>query len=140
MSRVLGLDIGTVRIGVALSDLERFVATPLTTVPARDEQGAIREILALIETHEVTEIVAGLPLDLDGEVGRAAKRTARFLERLAAKTPLTIHSIDERMTSVQAERTLIDADLSRARRKQVIDRVAASLILQTWLDAHRKWS
>ena len=136
MSRVLGLDIGTVRIGVALSDLERLVATPLTTIPGRDEQAAVRAIVALLEEHDVGAIVAGLPLDLDGGSGRAAKRTERFLERLAQRTPLAIHYVDERMTSVQAERTLLDADLSRARRKEVIDRVAASLILQTWLDAH----
>lgn len=140
MSRVLGLDIGTVRIGVALSDLERVIATPLTTLPGRDEQAAVSLIVALIKEHEITDIVAGLPLDLDGSTGRAAKRTERFLERLAAKTPVAIHYIDERMTSVQAERTLLDADLSRARRKQVIDRVAASLILQTWLDANRRWT
>lgn len=137
MARALGLDIGTVRIGVALSDLEQRIATPLTTLPGRDEQAAIRAILDLIQEHEISALVAGLPLDLDGSHGRAAKRTQRFLERLGERTAIPIDYIDERMTSVQAERTLLDADLSRARRKQVVDRVAASLILQTWLDAKR---
>lgn len=132
--RVLGVDVGTVRIGIALSDTERMVATPLVTVPGRDEQAAISAIAALVAEHGVTVIVAGLPLDLDGSTGRAAKRTLRFLERLEARVGCTIHTIDERLTSVQAERHLLDADLSRARRKAVVDQVAAALILQSFLD------
>lgn len=133
--RALGIDIGTVRIGVALSDTERMVATPLVTIPGRDEQAAISAIAALIHEHQVTTVVAGLPLDLDGSNGRAAKRTLRFIERLEARIGFDVHTIDERLTSVQAERHLLDADLSRARRKEVVDQVAAALILQSFLMA-----
>lgn len=131
--RVLGIDVGTVRIGIALSDEERLVATPLVTIPGRDEQAALSQISALIEEHNITALVAGLPLDLDGSTGRAAKRTLRFLERLEQRTGLHVHLLDERLTSVQAERHLLDADLSRSRRKAVLDQVAAALILQSFL-------
>ena len=133
--RVLGIDVGTVRIGIALCDEERMVATPLVTVPGRDQQAALSQIVSLIEEHNITELVAGLPLDLDGTTGRAAKRTMRFLDRLEKRSGLDVHLIDERLTSVQAERSLLEADLSRSRRKEVVDQVAAALILQSWLDS-----
>lgn len=135
MGRVLGIDVGTVRIGIALCDEERMVATPLVTVPGRDQQAALTQITALIEEHNITALVAGLPLDLDGTTGRAAKRTMRFLDRLEKRSGLDVHLIDERLTSVQAERSLLEADLSRSRRKEVVDQVAAALILQSWLDS-----
>jgi|SRR5690554_879514 len=133
--RVLGIDVGTVRIGIALCDEERMVATPLVTVPGRDQQAALSQIVSLIEEHNITALVAGLPLDLDGTTGRAAKRTMRFLDRLEKRSGLDVHLIDERLTSVQAERSLLEADLSRSRRKEVVDQVAAALILQSWLDS-----
>lgn len=138
LGRALGVDVGTVRIGLALSDEERLVATPLVTVPGRDEQAAISQIIALIEEHGITQLVAGMPFDLDGSAGRAAKRTQRFLDRLEARAQLPIDTLDERLTSAQAERSLLEADLRRQRRKEVIDQVAAALILQTWLDQQRR--
>jgi len=135
--RVLGVDVGTVRIGLALSDLERIVATPFQTVQARDQQAAIEEISALAAAHQVQALVIGLPLDLDGTEGRAAKRTRRFVERLEARLALPVHWLDERLTSQQATRALLEADMGRAQRKKVIDQVAAALILQSWLDAQR---
>lgn len=133
--RVLGVDVGTVRIGLALSDVERMVATPLQTVQGRDQQAAIDAICEVIQTHDVQALIVGLPLDLDGREGRAAKRTRRFVRRLEARATLPVFWLDERLTSAQATRTLIQADVGRAQRKKVIDQVAASLILQSWLDA-----
>lgn len=134
LGRILGVDVGTVRIGLALSDVERIVATPLQTVQARDHHAAIHEICALIQTHDVQELVVGLPLDLDGQEGRAAKRTQRFIARLQERADRPVHWIDERLTSAQAERVLIQADRGRAQRKKVVDQVAAALILQAHLD------
>ena len=93
---------------------------------------------SVIATHGVTMLVAGLPLDLDGSEGRAAKRTRRFLDALEAASGLPIEALDERLTSVQAERHLLDADLRRGRRKEIVDQVAAALILQAWLDQQRR--
>lgn len=132
--RILGVDVGTVRIGLALSDLERMIASPLQTVQGRDQQAAIEEIRALVDTHEVQALVVGLPLDLDGTEGRAAKRTRRFIDRLEQRLLLPVHWLDERLTSAQATRALIEADVGRSQRKKVIDQVAAALILQSWLD------
>lgn len=136
--RALGVDVGTVRIGLALSDEDRIVATPLVTVAGRDTHAAIREILEVIHAHGVTMLVAGLPLDLDGSEGRAAKRTRRFLDALERASGLPLEALDERLTSVQAERHLLDADLRRGRRKEIVDQVAAALILQAWLDQQRR--
>lgn len=136
--RVLGVDVGTVRIGLALSDVERIVATPLQTVQGRDQQKAIDTICDVVRTHEVRALVVGLPLDLDGREGRAAKRTRRFVRRLEARAELPVFWLDERLTSAQATRVLIQADVGRSQRKKVIDQVAASLILQSWLDMQRR--
>src|SRR5690625_2791550 len=100
--RVLGVDVGTVRIGLALSDLERIVATPFQTVQARDQQAAIEEISALAAAHQVQALVIGLPLDLDGTEGRAAKRTRRFVERLEARLALPVHRSEEHTSELQS--------------------------------------
>jgi putative Holliday junction resolvase len=132
--RTLGVDFGDRRIGLALSDPLGLAARPLMTLErstwARD-LGAIREI---VTRHEVRRIVVGLPLDMDGTRGRRARLTESFMDRLRAATGLPVIPWDERLTTVQAERVLVDGDVRRARRRQVIDQVAAVILLQSWLD------
>lgn len=133
--RILGVDVGTVRIGLALSDVEHIVATPFRTIAGADHQQAIREICDVIEAHDIRALVVGMPYDLDGTEGRAARRTRRFVKRLQDRASIDVHWLDERLTSAQATRVLIQADMGRQKRKKVVDQVAASLILQSWLDA-----
>lgn len=135
--RILALDIGTVRIGTAISDPEGRMAFPLETVPARPEVAAIERIRCLVREREVTGIVAGLPLDLEGREGAAVRRTRRFLGALGARVTVPIEEWDERLSSAAAEQSLVDAGVRRARRREVVDQVAATLFLQSWLDAHR---
>lgn len=133
--RILGVDVGTVRIGLALSDVEHIVATPFKTIAGGDHQHAIGAICDVVEEHDIRALVVGMPYDLDGSEGRAARRTRRFVERLQARANIEVHWLDERLTSAQATRVLMQADMGRQKRKKVVDQVAASLILQSWLDA-----
>lgn len=135
--RVLSLDIGTVRIGVAISDPEGRMAFPVETLAARPEAAAVARIAALVDERAIARVVAGLPLDLGGREGAAVRRTRRFLRNLASAVAVPIDEWDERLSSAAAEQSLVEAGVRRARRREVVDQVAATLILQSWLDAHR---
>jgi putative Holliday junction resolvase len=131
----MGLDYGERRIGVALSDPLGLTAQPLRTLE-RVALAADLEVLgALARQHEVRRFVIGLPLQLDGTHGDRARKTEEFAKRLGRAAGLPVEAWDERFTSVQAERALLEADLSRRKRRAVIDTTAAVLILQSWLDA-----
>lgn len=136
MSRVLAIDVGAVRIGLAISDPDARIATPLETVAGRPRAAAIARIVEVLKSREIARIVVGLPLDLDGREGQAVRRVRTFLDALRAHTSLPIDEWDERFTSVAAERSLVEADVRRAKRKTVIDQVAATLLLQGYLDAN----
>lgn len=134
---MMGLDYGERRIGVALSDPLGLTAQPLATLDRTASLDAdLAALAALARDHAATRFVIGLPLSLDGTHGERARVTEKFARRLERASGLPVESWDERLTSVQAERALLEADLSRRRRRQVIDRAAAVLILQSWLDAH----
>lgn len=133
--RILALDIGTVRVGVAISDEERRIASPLATIDAKPVERASAAIAEYVRQLGVERIVFGLPLELDGREGRASKRTRRFIAAVDTQTGVPSEPWDERMTSIVAERALIEADMSRKKRKAVVDQLAATLILQSWLDA-----
>lgn len=134
---MMGLDYGERRIGVALSDPLGLTAQPLVTLERTASLTAdLGSIAALARRHAVTRFVLGLPLSLDGTRGQRARDVEGFARRLEKASGVPVESWDERLTSVQAERALLEADLSRRRRRQVIDRAAAVLILQSWLDAH----
>ena len=133
--RILGLDIGTRRIGVALSDGSEMIASPLTMIEAHPRDKAIKAIAELVEEHGVGKLVIGLPLELSGDAGRAVRRTRRFVTKLQKSIDLPVEEWDERMSSVAAERALLEGDVSRAGRKEKIDMVAAAIILQNYLDA-----
>ncbi len=131
---IAGLDLGTKTIGVALSDLRRAVATPTQVIRREKFTLDAAQLLALIAAREVKGIVLGLPLNMDGSEGPRVQSTRAFARNLEKLTPLPIGFWDERLSTVAAERALLEADASRKRRKEVIDAVAAGYILQGALD------
>ena len=135
--RVLGLDVGDVRIGVAISDPDRRVAVPLGTVQVGRPPGEMRAVADLVREHDVTLVVIGEPISLDGVRRERATHAANFAEALRAvlTVPVTLH--DERLSTVEAERSLRRAGVSGRRRRSVVDAAAAQVILQAWLDARR---
>ena len=135
--RLMGLDLGTKTIGVALSDGLRLSATPLTTIRRTKFTADAEALLSLIAEHEVVGIVLGLPLNMDGSEGPRVQSTRAFARNLATQTELPIAFWDERLSTSAVTRTLIDADVSRAKRGEVVDKLAASFILQGALDRLR---
>jgi putative holliday junction resolvase len=132
--RALGLDLGTKTIGVAVSDGLGITAQPVTTLRRVSQAKDLAALAALATEHEATEFVIGLPLNMDGSEGPRAAATRKFGDALAALGH-PVHYQDERLTTVAAERAMREGDISRKRRKEIIDQVAAVLILQGWLDA-----
>ncbi len=135
--RTLGLDVGSRRIGVALSDAYGTLATPLTTIMAVPQAQALERIGRLCAEHEVVEIVVGLPLTLRGEVGPQAETVQKFAEALGQSIALPIQFFDERLTTAAAEQQLRDLGMKPEKRKLQIDQVAAAIILQDYLDQRR---
>jgi len=135
--RTMALDFGDRRIGIALSDPMGITARPLLTLERKSWGRDLEAIRSLTAEHEVRRIVVGLPLDMDGSSGRRVRITETFMERVRKATGVPVLPFDERLTTVQAERTLLEADVSRARRREVIDQVAAVILLQAFLDAGR---
>jgi putative Holliday junction resolvase len=135
--RALGIDLGSKRIGVAVSDLSGTVASPLTTVRrSRSRRHDHETIARLVRDEEAEVLVVGLPLSLDGTRGPAARAAVTEADRLASVVGVPVEMYDERFTTVTAERGLIEAGLDAPRRRQVVDKVAAAVMLQAWLD-HR---
>jgi len=132
--RLLGLDLGSKRIGLALSDVTRTIASPLTTLIRRKFSLDAALLLRLADEHDVGGFVLGLPVNLDGSQGQSARSARAFAANLARLTRRPILLWDERLTTAAAERVLLAADTSRRRRAAVIDKVAATLILQSALD------
>lgn len=138
--RAMGLDVGMKTIGVAISDELGLAAHPVETIARRGTGNDVARVSELVSEREVEQIVVGLPLELSGAVGRRAQRVRVFSQALEAALGdrVRFHEWDERFSTVAVERVLIEADLSRRRRKQIIDQQAAAYILQGWLDANRK--
>lgn len=135
---IIGFDYGTKRLGIAVSDLLLMVATPYKILQRREESKDIEEILAIIKEKEACGLVFGLPLQMDGTEGETAKKVREFAARIEAASGLPVTFWDERLSSRAMENFLIkEADLSRKRRKEVLDSSAASYILQGFLDALR---
>lgn len=131
--RIIGLDIGDVRIGVAVSDSSRMIATPCDTVTRLGWGPDVRKILDICGRYETDELVSGLPYNMDGTEGFQADKVRKFCEQLQA-AGLTVFFQDERLTTVTAEDALLEGNVSREQRKKMVDKIAASLILQQWLD------
>ena len=131
---IAGLDLGTVTIGVAISDLRRMVATPVEVIRREKFTIDAARLLALLKARGAFGIVLGLPLNMDGSSGPRVQSTEAFARNLEKLCDLPITYWDERLSTVAAERALLEADTSRKRRKEVIDQVAAAYILQGALD------
>jgi putative Holliday junction resolvase len=136
--RVLGLDLGSRTIGLALSDELGVVASPLCSLPRHGGNADVEALRAVVAETGARSLVVGLPLELDGSAGGRARRAVAFGQRVGAALGLPVHSFDERFSTTAAERALLEADLGRQRRRQLVDSVAAALILQAYLDAHRQ--
>lgn len=134
--RKMCLDYGDVRIGIALSDPMGIIANGLETYTRKDEQTDLEHIIQLIKDNGVDTVVIGLPINMDGTSGDRVSVTKAFGEKLAGLTNAKVVYMDERLSSVSAEKLLIEADVRRDKRKQVIDKLAATIILQNYLDIH----
>jgi len=135
--RVMALDVGERRIGVALSDPTRTLASPLTTIRAVPRSTALKRILTLICDYQVTALVVGLPLTMNGDIGPQATLVQQFVDELRPLIDIPISFVDERLTTVAAERMMIDLKIKPEQRRARIDEVAASIILQDFLDSQR---
>jgi putative Holliday junction resolvase len=131
--RVLALDPGTKRIGVALSDELRWTAQPLETFERRSMEADIRHIRELVERHDVSEVLIGLPIRMDGSIGPEAASVQQLQRTLEEQLAVPVIAWDERLTSRSAEQFLIEANVSRKKRRGAVDRVAAALLLQSYL-------
>jgi len=132
--RVLGLDVGSKTIGIAVSDPLGITAQGLNTVRRKNKRLDFAQLEAVIRQYQVAEIVVGYPLRMSGAEGSQAEKMRQFAEELRLRFELPVHLWDERLTSAQANRMLRETDLSIKRRGEVVDRLAAVLILQSWLD------
>ena len=131
----LGLDLGTKTLGVAICNTSSKLARPLKVIrfPFEDYQSALKELIQIIDEYQVYKIALGLPKNMDGTLGFASTRSKNFKKMLEEKTNISVCLVDERLTSKEAENILLEADLSRKKRKNVIDGVAAVLILETFM-------
>ena len=135
--KLMGLDVGLARIGVAVCDPLRLAARPLTVVKRRSRREDFGVLAEMVTVEEVEAIICGLPLNMDGSEGPRCQKTRAFARNLSRLTELPIGFWDERLSTVAAERALLEADTSRKRRGEVIDHVAAGFILQGVLDRLR---
>ena len=136
--KLLGLDLGTKTIGVAISDGMRYSATPLETIRRTKFTADANRLLELIEENQAVGFVLGLPLNMDGSEGPRVQSTRAFARNLATRTPIPIAFWDERLSTAAVTRTLIEADVRRDKRREVVDKLAASYILQGALERLRR--
>lgn len=136
-ARILALDFGARRIGLAISDPLGLTAQGLPTLERSNREQDLAALLALAREREVTLWLMGLPLHLSGAEGAQAQKVRNFGARLAARSGLPVKYWDERLTTVSAQRVLREAELSLAKRRQAVDRLAAVVLLQSYLEAHR---
>ena len=136
--RKMALDYGEVRIGIAFSDILNIIANGYETYTRKNLESDLEYLNKLVKEKEVDTIILGLPINMDGTEGERALATREFGDLLAEKTGLVVKYLDERLTSASAERMLIEADMRREKRKQVIDKISATIILQNYLDMYSK--
>lgn len=136
--RILGLDVGDKTIGVAVSDPLGFTAQGIKTILRKNKNADIEEIKSLCLEYNVETIVVGLPKNMNGTVGPQGEKVLNFCELIKESTKLPIKMWDERLTTVAATRAMLEADLSRAKRKKIVDKIASTYILQGYLDSLSK--
>lgn len=135
MERILGLDVGTKRIGVAISDPLGITAQPLTTIVRESRKRDLEAIEALLDEYDIKKVVVGMPTNMNGTIGPSGEMVKMVAEKIKNKFKIELIYIDERLSTVSAERILIESDIRREDRKNIIDKVAASYILKTYLDS-----
>ena len=136
MSRVLAIDVGEKRVGIAVSDSMNIIAQGLDTLERKDENILLDRLKSLVKKYSVSKIIVGLPLNMNGSKGPGAKKAEDFSELLKTHVLNDVEMLDERLTTKQGERMLLEADVSRKKRKLSIDKIAAQLILQAYLESH----
>ena len=136
--KVLGLDVGSKTIGVAVSDELGIIAQGVTTLKRKGVNHDITQLLKVIEEQRAEKVVVGLPKNMNGSLGQSAKMVLTLLEELEKSVDIPVITWDERLSTVAAERALLEADMSRKKRKKVIDKVAALIILQGYLDNQKR--
>ena len=133
--RVLGVDLGSKRIGIAVSDRSGTIASPLTVVQRSGSVARDHQVIAkLVEEEEAEAVVVGLPLNMNGTAGPAAQAAMKEAKALATVVNVPVHTSDERRTTVTADRAMIEAGMNAQARRKVVDKVAAAVLLQHWLD------
>ena len=132
--KIMGIDFGLARIGIALSDDTKFLASPYETYKRKGEEQDIQHLIEIIKTKNVDEIVCGLPMNMAGEEQEIAKKTREFMAKLEEKATIKIEFVDERLSSLMAEEMLKETEKDWKKRKEKLDAVAASIILQDYLD------
>lgn len=135
--RVAAIDYGKARVGLAVSDELGAMAHPRPALDGRNRRALLEALTMITEEEGIERFVVGYPLSMSGESGVAAQRVARFCQQLARATGVEVELVDERLTSVQAERQLTESGVKKRNRQAKVDGVAAAIILQTWLDARR---
>ncbi|WIV11186.1 Holliday junction resolvase RuvX [Proteiniborus sp. MB09-C3] len=138
MERIMGLDVGDKTIGVAISDPLGITAQGITTIRRKGINSDFSELKALISEYNIVEVVIGLPKNMNNTIGPQGEKVLHFVEKFKGKFNVNVVLQDERLTTVSAERLLIDADVSRKKRKDVIDKVAATYILNSYLEKNKK--
>ena len=132
--RILGLDIGSKTIGVAISDPLGWTAQGITTIRRSKKEQDLEEIKKICKEYSVETIVIGLPKNMNGSIGESGERVLEFSEQIKSLTGLKVEMWDERLTTVAAHKAMLEADLSRGKRKKIVDKIAAIYILQGYLD------
>jgi len=135
MNPILGIDFGHARIGVAISDELRFLAHPLETISANKDSA--KRIAEIVRDRKIDKVVVGIPRHMSGEVGKAAQDALEFVGKLRAQLPCVVDTWDERLTTVAANRALSDAGKKTRQTRNIVDQVAAQMILQGYLDRER---
>jgi len=138
MTRIIGLDVGDKTLGVAISDELGMTAQGVTVHKRTTASADLAFLRDIVSRYDATAIVVGLPKNMDGSLGPQAQKTLVFIERIRQACAIPVFTWDERLTTREAERVLLEANTSRRRRKQVRDRLAAQLILQSYLDRHTR--
>ncbi len=133
---MLGLDFGEKRIGVAVSDALNIIAQSVGTIERKGIKNDLKKIRDLVREYDAARLIVGLPLNMDGTEGKSANRAVDFVNELKKEINIRVEMVDERLTTAQGERIFLEADLSRKKRKKNIDKIAAQLILQNYLDLH----
>ena len=131
--KYIGLDLGTKTLGLALSDKLGTIASPYKVLRYTEINSLINELILIIKEQEIEELVLGLPKNMNGSLGFAAERSINFKEELEKHLKIPIHLVDERLSTMEAEKLLISADVRRKKRKKIIDGMAAAIILDTYL-------